>query len=107
MDPITIATMTAALTTLAEEAAKGMLGEAGKDAWTKVKSWFGWKSEPDPAQLKEAIEQRLQQDDQLVARVVALLQKQQLGAASALVGMIIAKNVVVVEKNEGPITFNN
>ena len=106
MDPVTIATVTAALTTLAAECGKGMVSEAGKDAWTKIKSWFGWKSEPEPAQLKEAIEQRLQQDDQLIVQVLTLLQQQQLGTASTMVGKIDAKNVAVMIENKGTINFS-
>jgi len=106
MDPITLATVTAALTTLAAECATGAASEIGKDAWEKIKSLFGWKAEPVPAQLPADIEQRLKKDDDLLRRVVELLQKQPTGTASAMVGSIVAKNVAVINENKGPISFS-
>lgn len=106
MEPTTLATVTAALTILAAECAKGAASEIGKDAWKKIKSLFGWKTEPVPAQLPADIEERLQKDDALLRQVVELLQKQPTGAASAMVGSIRAKNVVVIKKNKGPISFS-
>lgn len=104
MDPIT--TVTAALTVLAAECAKGAASEIGKNAWEKIKSLFGWKTEPAPAQLPADIEQRLQKDDALLGQVLELLRKQPTGTASVMIGSIIAKNVVNIVENKAPLTFN-
>lgn len=95
MDPITLATVTAALTTLATECGKNAASEAGKDLWDQVKSLFGWKAEPPPSELAPDIARRLQADDALLKRVVGLLQERPAGTASALVGSIQAGKVVV------------
>ena len=98
MDPITLATVTAALTMLATECAKGVASEAGKSAWTKIKSLFGWKAEPAPAQLPTDIAERLAKDDALLSQVAELLKKKSTGTASMMVGSIRAKKVVVAKK---------
>lgn len=51
MDPITLAVVTSAVTTLASEVGKGIAGEAGKSAWGKIKAWFQWSTEPAEAEL--------------------------------------------------------
>ena len=97
MEPITLATVTSALTVMASEFAKGSLSEAGKDAWSKIKGLFGWKAEPAAAELAPRIAQHLQQDDQLARQVILLLREQPVGTASTLVGSIDAEKVVVAD----------
>ena len=46
MEPLTLATLTAAVTVLATEVGKGAAAEAGKSAWGKIKSLFKWSAEP-------------------------------------------------------------
>ncbi|HEV8605341.1 MAG TPA: hypothetical protein VGQ99_08250 [Tepidisphaeraceae bacterium] len=98
MDPITLAVITSAITTLAAEAAKSVASEAGKDLWTKVKSLLGWSKEPalDIVALEAA--KRLNADNALAKQVLVLLQQQPSMAASAIVKNINAQNVTVAER---------
>lgn len=98
MDPITLATVTAAVTVLGSEFAKGALSEAGKDTWAKIKALFRWKRDPQPTQLAPAVAQRLQGDQELAKQIVTLLQQQPTGTPSSLVGSIDAEKVVVAQK---------
>lgn len=98
MDPITLATVTSAVTVLATEFAKGTVSEAAKDTWSKIKSLLGFKKDPQPDELALAIAQRLKDDGELVKQIVLLLQSQQTGTSSALVGSIDAEKVVVAKK---------
>lgn len=98
MDPITLATLTSGAAVLAAECAKGAASEAGKDAWTRIKTLFGWTKEPDMAEFAPDIAQRLQADAELARKLTELLQQSQTGAASTLVGSINAEKVVVAEK---------
>jgi hypothetical protein len=45
LDSITLATLTAAISSLGIECARGTASEAGKDAWRKISSLFGWKAD--------------------------------------------------------------
>ena len=105
MDPLTLATVTAALTLLGTEAAKGAASAVGKDVWGKVKSLFGWTAKPAPAQLPAGIAERLQKDDVLLSQVVELLKQQPTGTASAMVGSIVAGKVVVIGTSTGDINL--
>ena len=51
IDPITLASVTAAVSVLGNEFLKGMVTEAGKRAWTGIKALFGWTSDPAPAEI--------------------------------------------------------
>lgn len=51
MEPLTLATLTGAVTVLASEVGKGIASEAGKSAWGRIKSLFNWsadRAEDDP-----------------------------------------------------------
>ena len=98
MDPVTLATMTSALTVLALEVGKGIAGEAGKSAWGKIKSLFQWSADPTEADLSVDIAKALQANEALARQVVEILQTQSTGTASALVGTINAEKVVVADK---------
>lgn len=74
IEPISLATITAALTVLGTEIAKGTASEVGKDLWLKTKGLFGWAGELSTNELPEKIANRLLNDDELFAKVVALLQ---------------------------------
>jgi len=105
MDPFKLAIVTAALTMLGTEVAKGAASAVGQDVWGKVKSLFGWTTEPAAAQLPDGIAQRLLNNDVLLSQVVELLKRQPTGGASAMVGSINAKNVAVIDSNLGTVNF--
>ena len=102
MEPITLATLTAAVTVLATECAKGFAGEAGKSLWSQVKSLLGWgQAEPPPAELADRVARQLQKDPAAAKQLVELLQQTpEAGDASTLVGHIDAEKVVVAGKIE-------
>lgn len=95
MDPITLATATSAITTLAVEVAKGTASEVGKDVWSQIKKLFGWRGQPPDSELAPTVARRLVDDAALARQVVTLLQQHPTGPSSALVGSIDAEKVVV------------
>lgn len=97
MDPITLATLTAAATVLGTECLKGFAGEAGKSVWGKVKKLLGWASDPQPAEIAKGVAERLQADPALGKELLSLLHAlPQDHASAALVGHIDANKVQVV-----------
>jgi len=98
MDPITLATITAAVTVLATEAAKGAASEAGKDLWGKLKTLFGWQTDPKPEELPQTLARRINDDAQLAKQVLDLLQQHPTTTASAMVGHIQAAKVIVANE---------
>jgi hypothetical protein len=96
-DPVTLATVTAAVTTLGLECAKSVASEAGKSIWGKVKSLFGWASDPAPDKLAHEAAEKMAAQPDLLEQVVALLKAEGGGTAGQLVGRIKAKKVVVAE----------
>ena len=101
VDPISLATVTAALTLLATECAKGAASQAGQDLWSKAKSFFGWTKEPAAQELPKAIATRLHPDQSLLDQVITLLRDAKREDASvqnigSMVGSLTAEKVVVV-----------
>ena len=108
MDPITLATVTSAVSVLGMECAKGMAGVAGKDLWDKIKSRLGFQGEPKTSELAQSVASRLASDEKLAAEIVALL-KEHAGtgsSAGALVGSIDAEKVVVATRIDPHGDFN-
>ena len=98
MDPVTLATITSAVTVLASECAKGAAGEAGKDIWGKIKALFTWKDDPPLSSLSEKIAKEIQGDPSVAAQIVELLKSDAgSGNAGTLVSNITAKKVVVAQ----------
>jgi hypothetical protein len=97
MDPITLATITSALTLLSTEVAKGAASEAGKALWTKIKSMLGWAQDPSPSDLAPEIARKLAADSKIAKEIVELLQAQPESNrhASTLVQSIDADKVIV------------
>ncbi len=107
MDPVTLATITAAATTLATECIKGAASEAGKTAWNAIKSLFGWNNNPELSDLAKNIATEIEKKPTLARQIVELLQNDaSSGNASALVDKIDAEKVVVAEKIEVEGNFN-
>jgi hypothetical protein len=99
MDPVTLATITAGVSVLATESAKGLAGQAGKDTWARIKSALGWKDDPAPEKLAPAIAERLANDDDTARTVINLLRDDanSVGSAAAIVGSINAERVIVIK----------
>ncbi len=96
MDPVTLATVTAALTALGTEAAKATAAEAGKNAWAAVRRLFGWSKDPPKPSLAPTIARQLKARPDLVAAAVEILSDPGLGTPAALAGQIQVKAGKVV-----------
>ena len=90
MDPITLAVLRSGVVTLASESAKGLASQAGKDAWSKIKTLFAWKKEPADQELAPKVAEALNNNAQLAQHVLQLLQRPSTGSASTLVQSIHA-----------------
>lgn len=95
-DPITIATITAAVSVLGNEYLKGIASEAGSNTWQKIKALFGWSSEPQTSDIADEVAKKLCESPELIQKVWELLKNSQdAGTAAAMVGKIDAQKVVV------------
>jgi hypothetical protein len=109
MDPVTLATITAGVSVLASECAKGVAGEAGKDLWTRIKKRLGFQQEPELPMLAPAVAQKLSEDESAAKDVIELLRNHASAAptAAAMIGQINAERVVVLNNQtvQGNFTF--
>jgi hypothetical protein len=95
-DPITIATITAAVSVLGNEYLKGIASDAAKSTWQSIKSLFGWKADPEPSSMAADAAEKLCASPELVEKILQLLNDAgAIGTAGAMVGRINAKNVIV------------
>ena len=101
MDPTTLAVVTSALTALATKVLHGAAGAAGKSAWNSICSLFDWETTPSEADLARQIAEELAADPARARRVVQILQQEDLGQPSTMVGRIDADKVVVVKGTIG------
>jgi hypothetical protein len=110
MDPLSLATLTTALSVLGQEVAKGTASEAGKKIWARVEKAFGWAGAQKDADLPTKAAAAIQEQPKLAQEVTELLQslKPNESRAAAIVETINAKNVVVVGGDAtGPMTFRD
>lgn len=98
MDPITIAAITGALTALGTEVAKGAAGEAGKDAWNKIKELLGAKSSETLEKAQSEIAKQIEVNPEATKKLLELLKSSQSKNVGQLVGSITAEKVVVANK---------
>lgn len=101
-----LVTTTSALTLLANEVTKGFASEVGKSVWLKVKALFGWTEEPKVAEVPVLAASALEARPELLSEIAALLKQSGDPTVGQMVGTIHAKNVVVIQENHGPMTFN-
>jgi hypothetical protein len=100
IDPITLATISSAVSVLGNEFLKGAAGEAGKSAWEKIKALLHWKSDPKVEEIPKQVATALTESPELAAEIVKLLKAAETGGASAMVGSIHAEGgKVVVAQN--------
>jgi hypothetical protein len=102
MDPVTLATVTAALTLLGTECAKGLASQAGKDLWSRAKGLLGWTKEPNAQELPKAIATKLNTDQALMGQIITLLREAKTGDSTvqmvgSLVGDLSAEKAVVAQ----------
>jgi hypothetical protein len=108
VDPVTLAVLTSAVTTLATKAAEGFGEEAGKSLWEKVKGALGFASNPSIPELPIKVATQLERDPAAAAKVYALLNGQEAEHVGVrqLVGTINAKNVTVAGTVQGGISMS-
>lgn len=108
MDPVTLATVTASLTTLAMDCATDVASEAGKKIWSRIKSMLGWEAEPEVPELAPAIAEQLHANQELAGQVVRVLQQEReaVGVAASLVGNIDAEKVIIIKDQTVAGDFN-
>jgi hypothetical protein len=95
MDTETIALISSAVTTLATEVGKGVMQEAGADAWKKIKKVLGLKDDLPIEKVSLAVESKLAENPQLGSKVYRLLQSSNNSNVKQLVGKIDADKVIV------------
>lgn len=95
MDPAIIAAITGALTALATEVAKGAAGQAGKDAWEKIKELLGAKSSEALEKAQSEIARQFETNPETAKKLLELLKSSQSKNVGQLVGSITAEKVVV------------
>ena len=100
MDPVTLAVVTTAASTLAMEAGKTGVGEIAKDAWTKVKGLFGWSKDPATEDLAQDIAKALTANPDVAQQIATLLKTSNSGTASRL----MSKVTITVTNTTGNIT---
>jgi hypothetical protein len=110
VDPITLATVTSALTLLSTECAKGMASQAGKDIWARAKGLLGLVGEPATEELPKAIATKLHSNEALLAQIITVLKETKATDSSvkmigSLVGTLSANKVIVAQKIDGGITM--
>lgn len=103
MDPVTLATVTTALSFVGHEVAKGTASEASKTLWKKITGLFGWKDEPAEAAIPQTVAQGIVDQPHLLDSLLKLLEHQADGGASAIVQNLRAKNAFVAKEQ----TFTN
>jgi hypothetical protein len=95
MDPITLATLTAAVSHLAAKVIEGVADDAGADLWGRIKARFRWESDPPLSDLAPSVAAELAKSEELARDVIQLLQERQ--ETANLVGNIDAEKVVVAQ----------
>lgn len=74
MDPVTLASVTAALTALASKVSEGVASKAGEDLWKEAKKLFHWETqEPKLSDLQAAIQSQLSINEDLAQEIISLL----------------------------------
>jgi hypothetical protein len=99
LDPITLSSITAAVSVLGNEVAKGIASEAAKTAWGGVKKLFGWTSDPAPHEIPAQVAKTTEASPDIVGKLLELLKHNQTGTATQLVGKIEVSGGKVVVAN--------
>lgn len=97
-DPITLATITAAVSVLGNEYAKGIATEAGKNTWQRISTLFGWSPDSEMSGVANQAAVKMTASPELAQQVWELLNSNKAnGTAATMVGTIKAAKVVVAE----------
>ena len=107
IDPLVLSSITAAVTVLSENFAKGLAGEAGKATWSNIKSLFGWHTDPPIAEIPEKVAGGLEASPDVTEKLLELLKSEPTGAASSLVqNLTVIGGKVVIAGNVQNMTVN-
>jgi|ERR1700761_791381 len=99
IDAIVLSSITAAVSVLGNEFAKGIASEAGKSTWASVKTLLGWKSDPPVTDIPQEVASALEVSPEISEQLLQLLKQNNVGAASSLVGKIEVSGGKVVIAN--------
>jgi hypothetical protein len=80
--------VTAAVGVLASELLKDVGTDAAKAAWTRIKSLFGWTSDPAPAEIPKKVSDGLAAAPEMAEQLLKLLKSSQVPSVTQLVGQI-------------------
>jgi hypothetical protein len=99
LEPAAVASITAAVSLLGKTYLGGLATEAGKGTWMGIRSLLGWTSDPSPAEIQQKVANTLITEPEIAERLLALLQSEDAGPATVLVGNIKADGGKVVVAN--------
>jgi hypothetical protein len=88
IDPVVLSSITAAVSQLGSEFAKGVANEAGKSTWASIKKLFGWETDPLVAEIPEKVARALTVSPHTSEKVLQFLKHSEIGEASSLVGKL-------------------
>jgi hypothetical protein len=101
LDPVALSSITAAVSVLGNELAKGVASEAGKTTWAGIKRLFGWTSDPLPHEIPAEIAKAAEASPDVVEKLLKLLKQDQTGTPSELIRHLEVQaggNVIVANK---------
>jgi hypothetical protein len=90
LDPVVLSSITAAITIVSQEYAKGIGSEAGKATWAEIKSLFGWNSDPSPAEIPNKVAEGLASFPKITKELLELLKQKATEPAAMLVQNLTA-----------------
>lgn len=96
IDPVALASITAAVSVIANEYFKNMASEAAKSTWEGVKKLFGWNIDPVPAEVPFKVATALTASPDLVEKLLEIIKADRQATSSAMVGNIDAKGGKVI-----------
>jgi hypothetical protein len=88
IDAVVLSQITSAVGALFADYGKQFATEAAKTTWTKVRALLGWKSDPDPAELRHQVNNAIIESPEIVPNLLQLLKQSQSEAATQLVANI-------------------
>jgi hypothetical protein len=100
LDPISLATLTSAVTLVAQDYGKGVAGEAGKATWIAIKSLFGWRSDPAVAEVPEQVATGLSSSPEIAEKLIEILKRDPSQPTASLVhNLTVVDGKVVIAQH--------
>jgi hypothetical protein len=105
MDPITIATVTAAATVIGVSVLRGTAPDADKAAWDELQEVFGWDKQPTTDDLSATIAYQLINEEDVAGQVVYIIKTNADKNTARLLGGIrlMTEEEAAAEEAEGDV----